>query len=421
MFDKLIRILIVFNFLHISFGSDPHESIARRTPSGIPYYLKNHELNSTFYTTTGLIIFEFETDNFTYHPENPILNWNGVVKIQNMVTTLRSNCMIGDLFHGLFFSQTEKLKFLGQLQSSCFSNKVYTNPSNYEFSGHEDINIWRHALSECKAGRIPDSLVAPRVLYTSLMQFRQLLHKSTSFKLSYPVTDVSVYYKIQSTSCSLTENSIVVAIQVPLIPKEDDMGNSLWKSYEFIPVPVWDPNEQDTVCLLQDRVGLLNFDEGIYLHNFITKSVTRHSDNCQAEFNPCLLSAKISKRSMKRSCIQAIIEGKDEDIVCRMHCEPSATFNFPIIRMVASDRYLIVADLKSSEEVRVECPPFQKEEILTFPPTGALEIIVPCDCHIRYMNITFKAKNPCGAEFSKIPLNFPGIFDKRESDTSIQD
>lgn len=406
-------------------AADPHESISKRTPSGIPYYFQSHRFEHTIYSKTGLLILEFSTVNSSFqYKSQPSLFWSylrGELDDNVILSSALSSCQLGDLFHGIYLSKTERERLFDRISSSCYSNKFQVHKvENVYFSNsdayYEEVK-WTHALTECRSKKIPNSLIPPKNLKDYLERFSESVLESGVMELSIPVEDLMLYYEVSITSCAFTENSLIVAIQVPARARENGYNSiTPTRSYHLIPIPLVVPTESDIVCFMQDRSDF-HFLEGTYLYSNLAKDAIRQERLSCSDESPhqlCFLpTSTITKRSMRRSCLQSIIEGKDEDITCILKCEPSATFNFPIIRSVASDRYLIVG-LKFNDEVRVECPPFQKEETLLFPPSGALEIILPCDCHIRYEESTFKSTTPCGAEFSKIPINFPGTFDIRD-------
>lgn len=407
-------------------GSDPHESISKRTPMGVPYYFqKSLMFPKSFFTTTGLLVLEFGAKKNSSNFVQPRMeNDSEETLFQN--TEIFETCEPGDIFRDLIFTNEDKQKFYKQLKTSCFTDKLQINHDNQFINDDDfDISLMERVLDDCKSRRIPESLIAPPHLHLLLSQFLKKLEMTSEFQLSLPLANLSFYYKLKIASCAFTGDSVMVSIQIPLLN-----ANCQLQSYKLTPIPLWMPSDQNTVCYLIDRANP-SFPEGTYYvlssPDIIVPYKEKvcgigHQDICYIPNH----KDHIMKRSMRRSCVQAIMESQDEDMACTLKCEPSGTFNYPIIRKVASDRYLIVGDLRVQQDqesqnlntsvLRVECPPFQKEEILTFPPTGALEIILPCDCHIRYRQQIFKAESEaCGAEFSKVPINFPGEFDIRDA------
>lgn len=399
---------------------DPHESVSRRTPAGIPYYLKSDQFHETFYSTTGLIILEIATNspntteeltpNITLNSKQQSISLHGKV-----ASSILQNCKLGEIFKGFYLNHEEKLYFFQQLRSSCFRGKLFQKKLELpSLDQYEKEIFWEQILSDCKSNNVPVSLVPPVLLQEILDGFQEAVLENVDLQLSIPLLDISAYFKLSLASCTFSVDSFIVAIQIPLYSNQDETLN--YQDYSLIPIPLWMPDEPSMVCHLQDRASSTDL-ESVYHYNTNTGEITPE-DKLLCHIlheNICFMPDRIlTKRSMLRSCVQAIIQSEDEDVLCDFKCDSFEAYNLPVIRKVTSDRYLVVADLSKNEEISVECPPFQKEETLVFPATGALEVVLPCDCHIRYGRHTFNSTVPCGAEFSKILMDFPGLFEVRD-------
>lgn len=425
-FCKLFQLFtLVFPFCY---SSDPHESLSRRTPSGLPFYLSHPSFNGVFYTTSGMLIIEFGTTFINRFKQDGQQKKN-YLNITMKTDTMESNshaffptdCQLGFDFLEADISHIEKMKFIKQLDSSCFHGKWDLKIVNLTGDDYTEEHFWNQAWNKCRSKIIPDSLLAPDLLQSVLTNFEENILKPKELQLFVSLESFREYYYLPLASCIFSPNSFILAIQLPVVLTSENMPSE-FQYHRLIPIPLWKPDEPSLICRINE---LTNGDiEGGYHYNsgeIISETQLLCKDNNVMRKPICFFPTKsLLQRPMKKTCVQAIIESMDEDVLCDLTCEQAVVYNLPVIRQVASDRYMILAQLNSNEEIRVECPPFQKEETLVFPSTGVLEVILPCDCHVSYRTLVFRSTTPCGAEFSKIPIYFPGSFEIRDQ-VSIED
>jgi len=316
-----------------------------------------------------------------------------------------------------FFDEYYNLQTpINRTNDAMYLNARYNFYSSGLFHYYTEAQRWKDALQDCRSRRIPRSLIAPSSLTQNIQNISDNFATPNGYSLFFPTDKISAYYRneFELADCAFTDDSLIVTLLIPL----SSVKKSVRKVTMF-PVPTRE-NMDSSLCFMD---ALKN--EEILL---LSKSGNDDDDDSDSRTQMAVPIAELdcigssasqslckvnpSYRStwpVRKSCAQAIIDGSDEDEVCGWSCYPSKLFRYPMIRHISSDRFLVVGD-PLKREIKVECPLYQKEEVLEVPSSGIVELTLPCDCQITvHKNEVYKAGSRCGSELILHPIDYPFV------------
>jgi hypothetical protein len=296
-----------------------------------------------------------------------------------------------------------------------YTNARYNFYSSGLFNYYVEARRWKDALEECKSRRIPNTLITPTEFLGNLQSISDNYATPNGYSLTIGGDNVSQYYRggDDLVDCAFTEDSLIVVVNVPL----SNVRRKSLKKVEILPVPTREDMDA-SLCYLK---GLMSDKDLIVIEEYLSFNLSStalrrvvvfpEDVECSGSGRLCRIkAASESKKSwpVRRRCAQAILEeDSNSDEVCGWSCFPSKSFQYPMIRRVASDRFLIVGD-PLEKEINVECPLYQKMESFELPSSGIVELTLPCDCMLSNGDEEYRArKESCGSELIQHPIDYP--------------
>lgn len=103
-------------------------------------------------------------------------------------------------------------------------------------------------LHSCKSHFIPMSILPPKVLKHDLYNLEKSILKF-NYSLAIPINELSRYYKIAITDCTISSNKIIVHVKIPIKHVDRD-----WKLLELLTTPfAWN---DETCVVMHDTMYL---------------------------------------------------------------------------------------------------------------------------------------------------------------------
>lgn len=290
-----------------------------------------------------------------------------------------------------FFTEYYSLQTpLNRSNDAMYTNARYNLYSSGLFEYHIESRRWTQALAECKANRIPNTLITPQ----DLQQVLSVVAANASvngLELVVGISELSKYYKLTGISdCAFTPNSMIVTLQVPVRL----LRNSGHKILEYHPVPYF--NEQGQVCQI-------NFKDNQYISDpFSQNTLTNAKElHCNENNGFCHLTSEVERGfEAMTSCPQILYQEGDDSEICKVQCTNKKFVKLPIVRKVSDDRILVFGSGRGKKnEVKIVCPEFQKMEPID-SSKQAVEVTIPCGCEIhKNGKSVFKVRgDKCGSE-----------------------
>lgn len=290
-----------------------------------------------------------------------------------------------------FFEEYYSLQTpLNRSNDAMYTNARYNFYSSGLFDYYIESRRWTEALSECKSGRIPSTLITPPELAVIL----NLIATNASLngmELVIGADKLSIYYKLEGiVDCAFTPDSAIVVLQVPL----KFIGSAKVEHIEFTPVPYF--NDKGQVCSLDlenNRKYLVKSSDLVLVEDL----------HCHKS-GFCRLESEVEMKFEAKSCPQVLFEEDDDSRACKARCRNRKAFRLPMTSKVADDRVLIFGAGGNKNKVKIVCPDFQKMELIN--STRSVEVTLPCGCEIHRDGKTiFKTRGTkCGGEVHVIQV-----------------
>lgn len=227
----------------------------------------------------------------------------------------------------------------------------------------------REILATCTNKNLPTTLVNHTVLLSDLQKLNDLASNKSLTLAIDPINKLHLYYNLKLTSCKISKEKILIKIQIPF--KKAHLN---YVVYENTPVPlVW----RDKICYLTTTKAII-----IKTENF-TQAIHSDDKNCNLNNSPlCLIPRETITTDHTHTCLIHIIEGSSLSFlkeICHTTCYPMTPH--PIITPILPNKFLITNIQKN---LKIKCnDPKHSKSITNNQQAGTLELILPCDCHIR--------------------------------------
>lgn len=235
------------------------------------------------------------------------------------------------------------------------------------------------AVEICKNYQIPWTLIKSESLKELLKTMKStLLEDEQDFAI--PEENLSKYFKLPLSDCIFGEdNTFIVRILVPLIPKEAASRNHFVR---FHPVSF---ATQGKLCSILNGKESIPFNMGL---NGILPCTCAKSDTFCKGWN----SHEECPSSTQESCIQALTSDNQHDVMenCPLQCRNvPATYQHRqqleiMIQKNATSKVKIIPapfTLRENEPFYVECS--GKKMRLSLEPEGAYQVSLPVNCKIE--------------------------------------
>ncbi|OXA51538.1 hypothetical protein Fcan01_13626 [Folsomia candida] len=294
----------------------------------------------------------------------------------------------------------------GRIDAGLWSNaQSVLNTLNF-FNHHVELHRWHSALSDCEAGRIPDSLLTPELIGDSLQELFETLRQSNLVPL-IPASDIGNYFRNRLADCTFTNESFVVRVLIPVTAK--NQSHSL---YSIRPATFYDAFTE-RYCSLELSNGVFLFDN---LNLVAYDTTCTPNDFCHA---PKVNTGRVN------SCASALLnqDWKDALEFCPFKCHSlnkyhkKSGLHITIASQVMTpDKVLLAGDRPLDTRVGISClssstswtysPIFNDSITEMANKSGCLELTLPCGCTLTVENAGVNYTRTCGSqvmESSKTP------------------
>ncbi len=238
------------------------------------------------------------------------------------------------------------------------------------FSRFFEIYQFQATLDACKLGILPNLVVNPDVLKTSLLKLQGNL-RAHSYTLSISPHDLNRYYSLKLTKCKINvrTNEITVFLNTPIMP-----ANTLYTLFESISLPFQlNGNKICTLPSYSEYILKINDD----FVPFSEKSkLCNHADSL-CNINPFYIQENIHENE----CMSQLLEDIhiSNMTLCRLNCLP-IKINKTIIKELENRKYLVL----STANVTIRCrdPQVAKKLPSLIHTVGVHVVSLPCQCSI---------------------------------------
>lgn len=249
-------------------------------------------------------------------------------------------------------------------------------------------------LNACKNHFIPTPILPPNILKIDLKNLDDKI-KSFDHTLVIPLNELSRYYKIPITDCSIADDKIIVHVKVPVKSIERD-----WKLLELLTTPFsW---KGETCVVMHDTMYLA-------VSGDIMRPISGAGlHQCKPYHDKlCYLSRFASDVKYGPQCAFKMYTGATVNELnkhCTFRCHPSDAM---LISEVNLDTYVITHIKNKTYTIcngKINYFPYS-----VYEKPGAVQLHLPCNC-ILYVNdkIMIPARFPC--EESSYSLNITHIL-----------
>ncbi|KAG8240997.1 hypothetical protein J6590_096813, partial [Homalodisca vitripennis] len=247
----------------------------------------------------------------------------------------------------------------------------------------------REIRRSCLANTLPEFLI-PKSNLTSDLKNLNILTQPRNLTLAIPITKLSLYYTLKITTCTITQQYILIKIKVPL-----KQSTLTYKVFQNIPIPLhW----QDKLCYITHEKSIV-----IRTQEFTT-AIHPEDKGCNQNTLPlCLIPRATVNGDQSLRCLHSILNTSTLPTLratCVFTC-----FNetpMPLVTQVSPNKFLVT---NIQTNLKVVCSHQKTHHYIQKPNnTGTLEIILPCECSLHQENLTLiNTVIPCG---SKNPDNY---------------
>ncbi|XP_035709310.1 uncharacterized protein LOC118436133 [Folsomia candida] len=268
-------------------------------------------------------------------------------------------------------------------------------------SKYIDTVRWNNAFTQCQSARLSIGLVNSFWLRNALNSVQRTAEMN-GYKLSIPVHEyLPHYYKLPLTDCVLgiqTTKKTVLMLRV-LIPvmKRD----TKYTRFRLTKIPyLVTEGEEKKICeidsfdpkddfLVEETLGIPG-----------GKPVVTMAPEC-FESELCHISEQ-PRSLVVDPCLKGLMNGSVDHIrdYCSFECYPieNEELLLPIIIKVANNQYSITGSHKTIP-INVYCDDHLQRVLDPNKTNGVMQVILPCNCEIRFKAEVYRSSRPCEQPF----------------------
>jgi len=271
--------------------------------------------------------------------------------------------------------------------------------ASYILTKYIDTIRWANGFTSCQSNKLNINLIHSYLLQTSLYQVKSIA-ETNGFKLSIDTHEhLPHYYKLPLTDCILgvqnsKKSTLMLRIAVPVMKKDTKYTRIKITKIPYLVAEPDGSNKQ--ICEIDNFEPTEEFLLQDNENNSSQQIITNIADCFDAEL--CYVP-ETPRRPLVDPCLKGLINGSVDDIrdYCSFSCyEVEHADNvFPIIIKIDSNHYSITGSPPSSENIQLYCDNIYKENINPNGTNGVLQVILPCNCELRFRSNVYKAYKPC--------------------------
>jgi hypothetical protein len=251
------------------------------------------------------------------------------------------------------------------------------------------------SIAECRSGHIPRLIISAPKLKQALIQLETDLKKDKrQYELAIPSQDTSQYYKLETSSCMDSNETLFIQTKVPL----KRVGET-YQVYSVLLVPFI---YNSTVCHFVDLPEYVAVSEkkSIRILNANT-----HSDCIHMSTSLCMLPQYPQTYQSEEECLSRLFFGAHvPDIIafCHFKCKKR---QLPVITQVKPHQFSILNPSNYTLFLNVKCNKPKQVQEFKVSPIGSYSLQLSCGCIATCKlhgapTLTIESPFPCDLEMS---------------------
>ncbi|CAG9760300.1 unnamed protein product [Ceutorhynchus assimilis] len=245
-------------------------------------------------------------------------------------------------------------------------------------------------LNYCRFHFISVFTITPSKL---LKELRTISNEIKKFDhvLAIPFTQLSQYYQLPISDCTLSERFTIITVRIPV-----KANHMLWKLYELIPVPfAW----YNDTCIFLQQNHYVAVASNSTAHDGSILSVRPITGTMLRECQPykdklCYLPTFLADTSFGSDYSKNMLMGgtiQDISRICPLRCHNA---NSTVVSKI-DNAVFVITHPKKFTKLECQSTTHQLPDVLYEQP-GAIELKIPCHCKLSVNNeILIGTRFPC--------------------------